>query len=85
MILDPVIHAPGEYVGALRAGARDGGMLPGLDVSLKWRTLLRLDHMYVGQVAPSPVDPTGDRTVLQDVAATGLATARRLRSRPGRS
>jgi hypothetical protein len=46
---------------------------PGFDTSLEYeRVLLQLDHLHHGQVTPITVVPTGDRTVLYDVARTAI-------------
>jgi hypothetical protein len=45
----------------------------GFDASLEYeRVLLQLDHLHSGQVTPITVVPTGDRTVLYDVARTAI-------------
>jgi hypothetical protein len=45
----------------------------GFDTSLEYeRVLLQLDHLHGGQVTPITVIPTGDRTILYDVARTAI-------------
>ena len=45
----------------------------GFDASLEYeRVLLHLDHLHGGQVTPISIVPTGDRTVLYDVARTAI-------------
>ena len=45
----------------------------GFDASLEYeRVLLQLDHLHGGQVTPLAVVPTGDRTVLYNVARTAI-------------
>ena len=45
----------------------------GFDASLEYeRVLLHLDHLHGGQVTPISIVPTGERTVLYDVARTAI-------------